>query len=348
MMRPAFTHTIVLVSLAACGDNGVGAGVVDAHTGGSEQAIDAAPDADTTKPTHLAETGLCVDAACTQITPGLVEYTPRFPLFADTASKRRWIYMPPGATIDTSDMDHWMFPQGFKIWKEFTRGPTRIETRLIAKIGPGDDLADWYYMAYQWNATEDDAVAVPAGVIDANGTPHNIPSVSDCRACHEKLAPSRVLGFQAIQLDGATPVGIDEVAQLGWLSAPPSGTSPHFPLPGTATEKAALGYLHANCSHCHNATGVSSTPLHMRLEVGHLATTAATDTYKTAIDQTAAFPFTDDGTAYTKIIVSGDPDHSALIGRFSTTNPTLHMPENGAETADPDALTTLRAWVTAL
>jgi len=86
----------------------------------------------------------------------------------------------------------------------------------------------------------------------------------------------------------------------------------------------------------------------MRLDVDHLATVADTDTYKTAIDQTAALPFSDNGTSYTKIIISGDPDHSALIGRFSSSNPSLRMPENGAETTDPDALVTLRAWVTAL
>jgi hypothetical protein len=342
------TRTLaVWILVAACGDNGAGITPVDSPRP-IDSPADAMPDADL-RPATLAGTGLCVDPACTTIMPGITEYVPNFPLWADTATKRRWVYLPPGTTIDTSDMNHWMFPQGFKIWKEFTRDNVRVETRIVAKIGPGNDLTDWFYMAYQWNAAEDEADEVPAGVIHANGTLHDIPSVQDCRNCHEKLAPSRVLGFQAIQLDGAHPVGIDEIAAMGWLTAPPAGTSPHFPLPGTATEKAALGYLHANCGHCHNPLStITNTPMHLRLDVDHLATTADTDTYKTAVDQTAALPFTDGGTMFIKIIIGGDPDHSAMVDRFSTTDFMFHMPEGGSEMTDPDALATLRAWVTAL
>jgi hypothetical protein len=50
-----------------------------------------------------------------------------------------------------------------------------------------------------------------------------VPSRNDCLACHEGPAVP-VLGYSAVQLE-----------------APP--------LPP------ALGYLHANCGHCHNATG---------------------------------------------------------------------------------------------
>jgi hypothetical protein len=343
--QPVTRAFVVCIVIAACGDNGSAVTPVDSPRPIDSQIADAAPDADL-RPTTLAGTGLCVDPACATISPGIIEYTPNFPLWADTATKRRWVYLPPGTTIDTSDMNHWMFPQGFKIWKEFTRDGVRVETRIVAKIGPGNDLVDWFYMAYQWNAAEDDAVEVPNGVIHANGTLHDIPSVQDCRNCHEKLAPSRVLGFQAIQLDGAE---IDSFTSMGWFTAPPTGTSPHFPLPGSTTEKAALGYLHANCGHCHNPLStIINTPMHLRLDVDHMATTADTDTYKTAVDQTAALPFTDNSIMFTKIIIGGDPDHSAMIDRFSTTNSMFHMPEVGSEMTDPDALVTLRAWVTAL
>ena len=90
----------------------------------------------------LYGTGLCADKACTQINAGIHAYTPQFPLWADTASKRRWIYLPPGKTIDTSDMDYWVFPQGTKIWKETARnrGQEREETgeRVIHVSSGGD------------------------------------------------------------------------------------------------------------------------------------------------------------------------------------------------------------------
>src|SRR5437588_3047152 len=87
--------------------------------------VDIGPDADPLA--TLMGTGLCADKACLQINPGISAYTPQFALWADTATKRRWIYLPPGAQIDTSNMDYWVFPMGTKIWKEFTRDGVRIE-----------------------------------------------------------------------------------------------------------------------------------------------------------------------------------------------------------------------------
>src|SRR5262249_10768439 len=157
--------------------------------------------------------------ACMQINPGIIEYAPNVALWADTASKRRWVYLPPGTQIDTSDMNHWMFPQGFKAWKEFTRDGVRVETRLIEKIGPGDAVADWFYVGSAGTAARAAAAGAPLGGPDATGTMPDFPSQQLCRPCHEELAPSRILGIQAIQLDGATPVGVDDLASMSLLSA---------------------------------------------------------------------------------------------------------------------------------
>src|SRR5438132_1116401 len=136
--------TLALVA-AACGDS---AKLPDAAVQ-DVLASDAAPDADPNNPGTLFETGLCVDHACMQISPGVHAYSPRFALWADTASKRRWIYLPPGTQIDTTDMDHWLFPTGTKLWKEFTRDdangmPVRVETRLVWKQGPTNTIDDWF------------------------------------------------------------------------------------------------------------------------------------------------------------------------------------------------------------
>ena len=90
-------------------------------------------------PKRLTETGLFADAARESLAPGVMAYAPRFQLWSDGAEKRRWLWLPPGTRIDTSDMDSWVFPVGTKFWKEFTRDGVRVETRLLEKLGPGDD-----------------------------------------------------------------------------------------------------------------------------------------------------------------------------------------------------------------
>src|SRR5262245_30688341 len=84
-------------------------------------------------PEHLSETGLFADVARESLAPDIIAYAPRFQLWSDGADKRRWLWLPPGARIDTSDMDSWVFPVGTKFWKEFTRDGVRVETRLLEK-----------------------------------------------------------------------------------------------------------------------------------------------------------------------------------------------------------------------
>lgn len=346
------------VLLAACGNHHAqkpDAAPGDALAPEPDAPVDAElPDADPLEPATLAGTGLCLDAACTQISPDVHAYTPRWPLWADGAGKRRWMYLPPGTQIDTTDMDHWRFPVGTKFWKEFTSGGVRVETRYIAKVGPGDTQADWFYVAYQWNQTEDATTAVPFGVVDANGTTHDIPSRAECFGCHDNLRPTRILGFGALQLDYTNPTAgeIDLAGAIanGWLTAPPTGSTPYFPLPtdGTADAQEALGYLHANCGHCHNPTSdvymSNGIPMVLRLSVGALGSVAQTAAYQTAVGQDAT---TIQG-GLSKIITPGAPDQSQLIYRFESANPAVRMPPIAVEMFDPDASTTLRTWITNL
>jgi len=343
----------ILTLLVACGDNHAqpdARSPADSRSDG--RSVDVAIDGNPLTPATLFGTGLCVDPACTQISSDVHPYTPRFTLWADTASKRRWIYLPPGSQIDTTDMDHWVFPMGTKLWKEFTRGAVRIETRYIVKIGPGNTIADWYYVAYEWNATNDDAVAVPGGVANANGTSHDIPSRSQCKGCHENLAPSRVLGFGAIQLDATAAsgeLGLADLVGSNTLTVPPGGSSPYFPLPGnTSVEQPAIGYLHANCGHCHNPTSsiYMNNGIHMvlRLDVASLGSLATVPVYQTAVNLDATQPV--DG--LTKIIQPSDPSHSTMYDRFNSTNPAIHMPAAGSEMTDPTGDSTLSTWISAM
>jgi len=307
----------------------------------------------------LQGTGLCLDAACTQISPDAHEYEPQFPLYSDGATKRRWFQLPPGTQIDTSNMDHWVFPVGTKFWKEFTRDGTRVETRLILKQDTDEDSPQgFFYVAYAWNAAQNATTAVAMGATDVNGTMHDIPSRANCRECHEALRPGRVLGFGAIQLDYAAGAGLtdldDLVAQNLLTVNPPGASSPHFPLPGNAVEKAAYGYLHANCGSCHNPTSDAHdvTPVDFRLDTTKLGSTAEIPAVVTTVNVKGRL-ITDDpncplGTGCDTLVIPHDVDHSVMMVRTTTTNGTLHMPKIASEVVDPDGQSKLTAWINGL
>ncbi len=333
----------------------------------AEAAADAPPDA--AFESTLFDTGLCVDRACTQISPGIQTYTPQWALYADGATKQRWIFLPSGSQIDTTDMDHWQFPVGTKIWKEFDAldangNNVRVETRIVQRVGSGDTPSDWFYAAYAWNATNDDTMEVPEGVTNADGTMHDIPSHVMCTSCHENLAPTRVLGFGALQLDEAAQnagdVTLASLVTADALTTPPaagsgsgsgSGYAPFFPIEATGDTLAALGYLHANCGHCHNPTSsyYAQTKMSFRLEVASVGDTAMTPAYLSAVGHVTTMLVNGHNT----IVDPGLPDMSVMIDRFEATMSeagyvTLHMPELGTKTIDPTGDTTLRAWITSI
>jgi hypothetical protein len=338
---------------AACGDNrarpdGPPAPPVDAPA----PQPDAPPDADPLA--TLAGTGLCVDAACAQIQPGIRAYAPRVSFWDDTATKRRWICLPPGTKIDTSDMDHWVFPVGTKIWKEFTRDGTRVETRLIEKQLADDSAPGaWFFATYQWNAAQDATTLVTNGVQNANGTQHDIPARYECRLCHDRLS-TRVLGFDAIQLDYDAPAGMTDLEDLiaaDLLTVKPAGASPHFPLPGTDVDRTALTYLHANCGHCHNPTSeisMGTTTIDLRLRTTALTAVTATPTYLTSVGKPALVPYTENGTDFTTLIIAGDPAHSAMYGRMTSMISFRFMPALAVEMPDPAGQAAISAWISSL
>lgn len=340
--------TPVLLALGACGDpkSTPDATTITPGDIGRDEALIDQHMPDPNMPATLAETGLCVDAGCTQIASGIHAYKPRWELWSDTATKRRWIYLPPGSKIDTSNMDHWSFPVGTKLWKEFTRGTTRVETRLVMRVDDTGTNDDWFYAAYVWNQAQNATVWAEFGEPDANGTEHDVPGKVLCSLCHDNNRPSRVLGFSALQLDfdGANgELDLADVIANNWLTQNPAGSTPYFPLPGnTTTEQPALGYMHANCGHCHNPNSSvnTNTPIALRLTTTTLGSLATTPPYATTVNVEATL------TQGVTIVEPGMPDASDLIQRFESTNIAKRMPQAGTEMMDTTGQTILRDWVT--
>src|SRR5690349_12770363 len=69
-------------------------------------------DGDEAAPFMLSSVGLYRDIASKELRPDLHPYEPRYALWSDGADKKRWLYLPPSAAIDTADPDHWQFPVG--------------------------------------------------------------------------------------------------------------------------------------------------------------------------------------------------------------------------------------------
>ncbi len=331
--------------LTACGDDAASpdAAVHDAEVPDAEGV-----DANREMPATLEESGLYSDFAGEVLADGVHAYSPEYWLWSDGATKRRWIYLPPDTTIDTSDMDYWVFPEGAKLWKEFTRDGVRVETRMIQKIGP--EPHEWFYAAYAWNEARTEAIASPLGVDDALGTDHDIPSRSDCRKCHDRLS-SRVLGFQAIDLDHPPiegEINLGDAISMGWLSVAPAGTGngDSFPLPGNAVDQEALGYLHTNCGNCHNPSSdvQNQAVVDWRLRVATLGSVAETPSFTTAVNVPNQLTVA----GATAIIEPQNLEASAAYLRFTSTSEAIQMPPIGHELVDETGRLALAAWINSL
>ncbi len=318
--------------------------IVDAAVPDADPPDAASPDA-SIFPITLEETGLYSDLANDVLAPGVLEYTPAWPLWSDGAVKRRWILLPEGATIDSTDMDFWVLPEGTKLWKEFaTPEGLRIETRFLWKMGP--NASDWYYMAFAWDMDATQALAVPDGVVDALGTAFDIPRERDCRTCHERQ-PDFALGFSAVQLaHQGSGVNLDTLIADSLLTTPPVGTSPYFPVPGTGDEQAVIGYLHGNCGGCHHPTSdvQDTTDLNLRLEVASMGTPEETAAYSTIVGVEPLINVL--GT--TALVEPQNRDASAVYVRAAARGNNLMMPPKGSEFVDQDFLDVLEAWINSL
>ena len=258
-------------------------------------------------PTRLSETGLYSEISTRTLAPGVLPFTPRFESWSDGARKERWLLLPEGQQIDTSDMDNWVFPIGTRSWKQFERDGRVVETRLLWKLKDGAD--GWFEMAFVWNEEGSDALASPDGQPDANGTLHDVPAQKACGSCHDGVRDV-LLGPSAVQLSRSGGNGpLTEWARAGRLSHPPEG---EFEVPGNETVQAALGYLHSNCGGCHldgNALAVKRT---LRLDL---------KTTDRAPEQTGAYRTTFNVKAFhvyqgsSMLIVPGEPEASQLLLR---------------------------------
>ncbi len=107
-------------------------------------------------PTLLSLTGLYFDAATSELSPDAIAYEPRFERWSDGAEKLRWLLLPDGLTIEVGPPNSWVFPEGTRLFKEFTRDDVR--SALSAGVRHGVEArrartrADRSFDARPWGA----------------------------------------------------------------------------------------------------------------------------------------------------------------------------------------------------
>ena len=312
-------------------------------------------------PVHLAETGLYSDPASHRVDERNLPYSPQYPLWSDGAVKRRWIFLPPGTTIDATDPDLWDFPVGTKVWKEFTFG-RRVETRYMEKVS----AEKWILATYAWNDEETDAIRAPEEGIRNHaeivpGKRHDLPGIADCASCHEGQR-IQVLGFSALQLsrdrdpgaphaEPVTPdmVDLTTLVERGSFSSPPPDwvSRPPRIAASNPTERSALGYLHSNCGSCHDrSTSLASIGMLLRQPIS--ANAPRDPVGNTAIRQQGKFQLPGGASGGASRIEPGDPARSTVVFRMASRNPVRQMPPLGTKIVDQEGLDLIRRWVSGL
>jgi hypothetical protein len=256
--------------------------------------------------TMLSETGLYQDLANGRLARGVEAYEPAFRLWSDGADKQRWILSPDGSPDAAS------LPIGGRLFKQFGKNGRPIETRVISREGE----EEFSFGTFLWRADLSDADRIEEGVQNADGAGHDVPSTGACTLCHGS-SPSKTLGWSPLQL--AAEIDRDDPISEG------------------------LGYLHANCGHCHGDGGIAmaSVDMVLRLELvdGRID---ATRVLASTVDREATT-----GVGRARRIAPGDPEQSAIIYRMTQLDGD-RMPPLGTHAIDEQGVLQVSRMIEAL
>ena len=242
-------------------------------------------------------------------------------------------------------------PRGTRLWKEFSFGRP-LETRFMVRCADGS----WQYATYVWNAAGSDAQRAPTQGITAlqstrvPGGVYTIPAEADCRVCHEggstpvlgsrccSSLPTAILWQYTLISTRQMPLtcrACRQGASFATLLVNSSMNPPRIEAQ-TPTARAALGYLHANCGHCHNDSGpLAALDFHLAQDLSHgyLSTRVLDTTFgrpaeiqlRGAIDRQLRIPPHRD-------------QPSALLLRMQSRIPAVQMPPLGTRLTDTEGL----------
>jgi hypothetical protein len=202
---------------------------------------------------------------------------------------------------------------------------------------------------------------VPGIAEVAPGKRHDIPAREDCRVCHEN-GQTPALGFTALQLsddrDAQAPhreplqpgmLTIRTLLDEQLLESAPSALHAHAPrIAGDDVTRAALGYLTANCGHCHNERSPVAT-IRFPLRAAPYVTPAQTsDVVARLVSRATAWDLPGRAPGTSSTIEPGVPELSVLVARMRSRRPSSQMPPLGTVVTDREAVDLISSWIGAM
>jgi hypothetical protein len=273
-------------------------------------------------------------------------YRPGHALWTNGSSKQRFVVVPEGKAVDTSDRQAWQFPAGTLFFKTFSYpddaevdGVQPVETRMIRRTEEGFE-----YHVYLWEDDRSDAQLLDgispekvAVELDGDTFEHTVPARLDCRKCHESQ-PVNIIGFDELRLNSSysssdSETQLQTLFEEGVLSDPIE--DPASIEHEDDTTRQVLGYLQGNCAHCHNGWSGPSSAFDMR--------------YPVALQNLIEQETTSELVSGIRV-VPGEPDESALVlamrrDEIATAQP---MPPLGVDRRDDVALSLIEDWISNL
>lgn len=341
---------VCILCLAACGDDDA-----NLDDGGGQPDAMAGPDAGPPEaPMSLEETGLWSDFAAEELADGVVEYTVNYQLWADGATKRRWLALPGSARIDFHATEAFALPIGTVLVKHFElevapNQVRRLETRVLLHHDTG-----WQGYTYRWNAQGTDAdlldaaasevitVQTPAGPVQQTWS---YPSRAECLQCHTAAA-GHVLGLRTRQLNrtfdypGMRDNQLRAWNHIGLFTTDIGAETQYEALPdpaGTAAASTrARAYLDTHCAMCHRPGG--TTPVDVDLRYG------LDVTQLNAVGVLASIPVGGDPTR--RRIAAGSKEQSDLWERLRRRD-LWAMPPLASHVVDQGMVDLIGAWIDA-
>jgi uncharacterized repeat protein (TIGR03806 family) len=317
----------------------------------------------------LAEWRLFADPALQKPAQGVIPYAVLAPLFSDSTTKYRFLYVPPGQKITYKDTDRWSYPVGTIFIKTFaylkdvrtpSLGQRLLETRLLVHEAGG-----WVPHTYEWDAGQTQATLTVAGDtidatwIDASGAmqqnAYGVPNTNVCLECHGKVGLTGSLGGRTRQWNRDNDYGsgpenqIDHLAKLGLfdVTPPPAAQRQTLvdPFGTAAVSDRGRAYLDANCSHCHGVVGLAAGTSfwldwdHTDPVTGNPIDWGVCKVPASAGGGTCGLGFD---------VVPGHADQSIVPCRTNTLAIKVAMPPVGHNMVDVNGVALLEAWIDAM
>lgn len=206
------------------------------HIGGQLHRIVLAPPAAATAPfpRKLSETGLFASTKDHQPAPGVIPYSVNSQLWADNATKQRFLALPGNTQLEFDEITYplipgsphgWRFPDSSVAVKTFSlemekgnpQSSKRLETRILhlEQVPGTQEVGDqvWRGYTYIWNEDQSDAELAPKEGVDRTFTivdksapggrrqqTWHFPSRAECTLCHTMPAKF-ILGIKTVQMN---------------------------------------------------------------------------------------------------------------------------------------------------